>query len=97
MDKDEGMYHVPGGVPYNVPLFFTVLSMKGRTFHRVHSVGTITDACEDGIEIMIESPVQPGNVLQWDDRHKPGTLHTAIVRWTLEDEGGFYRSGLKFL
>jgi len=95
MNKDKGT-HGHEGVPYNVPLFFTVLSMQGHKFQRVHSVGTITDACEGGIEIMIDFPVQPGHVLQWDDRHKPGTLHTAIVKWSLEEEG-LYRGGLKFL
>jgi hypothetical protein len=95
MDKDKGM-HRPEGIPYNVPLFFTVLSMRGHSFQRVHSIGTITDACKSGIEIIIDFPVQPGHVLQWDDIHKPGTLHTAIVKWSVEEEG-LYRGGLKFL
>ncbi len=95
MDKDKEAHKV-AGVPYHVPLFFTVLSMRGKEFHRVQSVGKIVSAHEEGIEIMIEFPLQPGNVLQWDDRHKPGTLHTAMVKWSLE-EGGLYRGGLKFL
>ncbi len=95
MDKDEET-HGQEGVPYHVPLFFTVLSMQGQRFQRVYSVGTIIDTCESGIEIMIDYPIQPGNVLQWDDIHKPGTLHTAIVKWSMKEEE-LYRGGLKFL
>ncbi len=95
MDKDEEM-HGQEGIHSHVPLFFTVLSMQGHKFQRVYSVGTIIDACESGLEIMIDYPIQPGNVLQWDDIHKPGTLHTAIVKWSMKEEE-LYRSGLKFL
>ncbi len=95
MDKDEKK-RGHKGVPYNARLYFTVLSMRGQMFQRVQSNGSIIAVCEDGIEIVIDFPVQPGHVLQWDDRHRPGTLHTGIVKWSLEEEG-HYRGGLKFL
>jgi len=96
MSKDKNKKHRLEEIPYHVPLYFTVLSMEGRSFRRVKSVGRIIDACKDGIELVIEFPVQPGHVLQWDDIHMLGTLHTAMVKWSMKEDD-LYRCGLKFL
>ena len=79
-----------------VPLPFTILSMRGSEFQRTQSIGTIVDTCESGVEILIDFPLMPGHVLQWDDIHRPGRLHIAVVRWSLEQDGA-YRSGLMFI
>ncbi len=96
MDKDKKKRGYKG-IPSDARIYFTVLSMREQKFQRVRSVGTIVDVCEGGIEIVVDFPVQPGHVLQWDDRHKAGTLHTAIVKWSMQEETGRYRGGLKFL
>lgn len=83
-------------VPCLSPFNFTVLSMLGSEFRRIQSTGTIRDVSKDGIEIITEFPLQPGQVLQWDDRHKRNRLHIALVKWS-QKQGDFYRAGLLFL
>ncbi len=94
-NADRGIY-MEHQVPYQSPFNFTVLSMDGSEFQRIQSTGTIMDVFKDGMEIMTEYPVQPGQVLQWDDRHKPNWLHIALVKWS-QKEDDRYRAGLTFL
>ena len=83
-------------VPYKFPFNFTVLSMHGSEFERIQSSGTVMDVSKDGMGIMSEFPVQPGQVLQWDDRHKHNRLHMGIVKWS-QKQGDLYGAGLMFL
>ena len=82
-------------VPCQSPFTFTVLCMHGSEFRRIQSAGTIRAVGKDGIEIMTEFPVQPGQVLQWDDRHTPNRLHMALVKWS-QKQGDQYKAGLMF-
>ena len=67
-------------VPYpSSPFNFTVLSMQESEFQRIQSTGTIRDVSKDGIEIITEFALQPGQVLQWYDRHGHNRLHIALV------------------
>jgi hypothetical protein len=75
---------------------FILLSMQGAEFRRIESTGTIIDVCQTGVEIMTELPLHPGHILQWEDKHKPGSLHIAIVKWSVEQEG-VYRGGLEII
>jgi len=83
-------------VLYNAPLHFTVLSMRGPVFRRIHSTGMIINASKAGVGISTEFPLQPGQVLHWDDSHRQKRLHIAMVKWSME-EAGLYRGGLTFL
>jgi len=92
-NKDK---HTEEKVHYPCPFCFTVLSMQGSEFRRIHSAGTIIDASKTGVEVMTEFPLQPGQVLQWDDRHKQNRLHIALVKWSREQDD-HYRAGLLFI
>ena len=83
-------------VSCHVPLPFTILSMNGREFQRTQSIGTIVDVCEEGVEVLVDFPLLPGHVLHWDDIHRPGRLHIAVVKWSME-HGDMYRGGLMFI
>ena len=82
--------------PCQYPFCFTVLSMKGSEFQRIYSTGTIVDVSETGVEVITEFPLRPGQVLQWDDRHRQSRLHMALVKWSLQ-QSGHHRAGLKFI
>ncbi len=82
-------------VPYQAPCNFTVLSMQGSKFLRTQACGTIRDVSKEGIGIITEFPLQPGQVLQWDDRHKRNRLHIALIKWS-QRQGDLYGSGSQF-
>ena len=83
-------------VPCKFPYNFVVLSMHGCDFHRVESSGMFINASKAGAEIVTMFPLQPGQVLQWDDRLDQSKLHMALVKWS-EETGDHYRAGLMFL
>ncbi len=83
-------------VPYQTPFFFTVISMHGSEFQRIQSDGTIMDVSKDGVGIATAFPLEPGQVLHWDDRHKHNRLHIGLVKWS-QRQGSLYRAGLLFL
>ncbi len=82
--------------PYHSPLHFTVLSCDSLDFQRTQSTGEIIDASATGIGLRTSFPLQPGHVLEWDDKHQRGKLHIALVQWS-QEEGACYRAGLKFI
>ncbi len=73
-----------------------VLSMKGYDFQRIQSSGTLINASIAGAKVVTPFPLQPGQVMQWDDSHRQNKLHIALVKWSTEREG-LYRAGLMFL
>lgn len=75
---------------------FVVLSMHGPDFHRIESSGTFINASRAGLEIVTMFPLQPGQVLQWDDMHDQNKLHMALVKWA-QESGDHYKAGLMFL
>jgi hypothetical protein len=83
-------------LPYESAVHFTVLMMQGSEFRRVHATGAITDVSKAGIEILTEFPLQPGQVLQWDDRHKQKQLHIALVKWS-QKQDDLFKAGLMFI
>jgi hypothetical protein len=83
-------------VPFHTLLHFTVLSAETSEFQRVKSSGEIIDASESGVGIVTGFPLQPGHVLEWDDKHQKGRLHIALVKWSRE-QGDRYRAGLMFI
>ncbi len=83
-------------VPYQSLINFTVLSMHESEFRRIQFDGTIMDVSEDGIGIVTDFSLQPGQVVQWDDRHKRNRLHIGIVKWS-QKQGDLYRAGVMFL
>jgi len=83
-------------VPYNSPLHFIVLSDEAPEFRRIRSTGEIIDASKSGIGIITGFPLQPGHVLEWDDKHQKGKLHIALVKWSREQDNQ-YRAGLMFI
>jgi hypothetical protein len=78
------------------PFHFILLSMQGTEFLRTESTATIVDVCKTGVEITTALPLHAGHIVQWEDRHKPGSLHIAIVKWSVEQEG-MYRGGLEII
>lgn len=78
------------------PCNFVVLSMHGSDFHRVETSGMFINSSKAGAEIMTIFPLQPGQVLQWDDRHNQNKLHMAQVKWS-QEMSDHYRAGLMFL
>jgi hypothetical protein len=92
-DKDK---RTEERVPYKCPVCFTVLSMRGSEFQRIRSMGTIVDASKTGVELMTPFPLQPGQVLHWDDRHRESRLHIALVKWSRK-RGDHYNAGLMFI
>ena len=69
--------------------------MQGSEFRRSQSTGTIRDVSKYGIEIITEFALQPGQVLQWDDRHKQNRLHIALVKWS-QRQSHLYKVGVQF-
>ena len=83
-------------VPYEAPLNFIILLTQGSDFQKIQSTGNIIDASEAGIGIMTEFPLEPGYVLEWDDKHQKGKLHIALVKWS-QQQSNLYRAGLFFV
>ena len=82
--------------PYNSHLRFIVLSAETPEFQRIQASGEIIDASKSGIGIITGFPLQPGHVVEWDDKHQKGKLHIALVKWSLEQDN-HYRAGLMFI
>jgi hypothetical protein len=70
--------------------------MRGNDFHRVGTSGMFINSSKTGAEVMTMFPLQPGQVLQWDDRHNQNKLHMALVKWS-QETGDHYEAGLMFL
>ena len=83
-------------VPYRSSLQFTVLSMESAEFQRVATSGEIIDASASGVGIIMGFPLEPGHVVEWNDKHQKGKLHIALVKWSCE-QGEQYRAGLVFI
>jgi hypothetical protein len=83
-------------VPYEAPLNFVILFTKGTDLQKIQSTGNIIDASEAGIGIVTEFPLEPGYVLEWDDKHQKGKLHIAMVKWS-QQQSNLYRAGLFFI
>ncbi len=81
---------------YHSPLQFIVLSCDSLNLQRTQSTGEIINASASGIGILTSFPLQPGHVLEWDDKHQKGKLHIALVKWS-QEEGDRYRVGLKLI
>ena len=80
-------------VPDNTDIDFLVLSTQTDTFQRIKSSGTIIDTSRVGVGILTPFPLEPGHVLEWDDRHEKGKLHLAMVKWCRRQNNS-YRAGL---
>ena len=82
--------------PYEAPLNFTVLLTQGADLQKIEATGRIIDTSEAGIGIMTEFPLEPGYVLEWDDKHQKGKLHIALVKWSKQQDN-LCRAGLLFI
>lgn len=82
--------------PYEASLNFIILVTHGPDLHKIQATGTIINASETGIGIMTEFPLEPGYVLEWDDKHQRGKLHIALVKWS-QQQSNLYRAGLVFI
>ena len=58
--------------------------------------GEIIDASASGVGIITGFPLEPGHVVEWNDKHQKGKLHIALVKWSCE-QGDQYRAGLVFI
>ena len=81
---------------YEAPLNFTVLLTQGSDLQKIEATGRIIDTSEAGIGIMTEFPLEPGYVLEWDDKHQRGKLHIALVKWS-QQQANLCRAGLLFV
>ncbi len=82
--------------PYNETISFTVLFMADADFRRQATSGEVLDASKAGLGLLTSFPLEAGHVLQWDDRHKEGRLHIAMVRWA-QKQNEQYRAGVMFI
>ena len=78
---------------YEAPLDFTVLLTQFSELKRIATSGRTVDKSPAGIGIVTEFPLEAGHVLQWDDEHKRGNLHMAVVKWAQKIDNR-YRAGL---
>ena len=78
------------------PLDFTVLHMEISEFKRIRSKGKMIDVSEGGIGVVTAFPLQPGHVLEWQDKHDKGHLHIGLVKWSVEQNSQF-RAGLAII
>jgi len=83
-------------VTYNAQLNFTILSTQDAQLQKISASGTIINASDAGIGLMTSYLLQPGHVLEWDDEHRKGFLHIALVKWAQQQEG-LCRAGLMFV
>ena len=82
--------------PYDGQIDFTVLFMDSYEFMRVDCTGMAVDASKAGLGLITKFPLEPGQVVEWDDRHAQGRLHIALVRWSRK-MGEHYRAGVMFI
>lgn len=83
-------------VPYEAPLDFIVLVTQEQDLQKIEANGKIIDASDAGIGIMTDYPLQPGHILEWDDKHQKGKLHIAMVKWS-QEQTNLCRAGLLFV
>jgi hypothetical protein len=83
-------------VACETPLEFVALSMEESEFRRTRVSATVINTSKAGIGILTEFQLEPGHILVWDDNHKRGALHVAMVRWA-EKQDEIYRGGLMLL
>ena len=69
-------------LPCQIPLNFTILPTQVSDSKKIQSTGSIIDVSEAGLGIVTEFPLEPGHVLEWDDKHQKGKLHIALVKWS---------------
>lgn len=81
---------------YGDRIEFIVLFSHEAELIRADSNGTIVDISEGGIGLTTAFPLEAGHVVEWDDKHQPGKLHIALVKWSQRLEN-FYRAGLMFI
>ncbi len=77
-------------------LNFIVLSLDASTLKRQEVAGNVVDASPLGIGIETEFPLQPGQILEWDDIGEKDKLKIGLVKWVRKEDDRF-RAGLKFL
>lgn len=82
--------------PYTISLDFTVLLTQSTEFQRLTATGKAVDKSPAGLGIITDFPLEPGHVLEWDDHHKKGILHIAMVKWAQQIDN-YYRAGLIFI
>ncbi|MBI5103029.1 MAG: hypothetical protein HZB33_14525 [Nitrospirae bacterium] len=82
--------------PCDFSIKFTVLYMESADFKRESFAGKAIDKSSAGIGLVTDFPLEPGHVLEWDDRHQEGRLHIALVKWAQESDGQ-YRAGIMFI
>lgn len=80
----------------SIPLEFTILFTHYSEFKRVSATGKTVDQSPAGIGLVTDFPLEPGHVLEWDDLHKKGNLHIAMVKWARQFDNS-YRAGLVFI
>jgi len=94
MDFQEKRKHLREN--YTVAIDFTVLLTQSSEYKRITSSGQTIDKSAGGLGIITDFPLEAGHVLQWDDQHKRGNLHMAVVKWA-QPAGNSYRAGLFFI
>ncbi|TAN40175.1 MAG: hypothetical protein EPN25_08540 [Nitrospirae bacterium] len=82
--------------PYEDSISFTVLYMQEADFRREDSSGKVIDKSSAGLGMLTGFPLEPGHILEWDDKHQEGKLHIAMVRWAIQMDDCF-RVGLMFI
>ena len=80
----------------NIALEFTILFTQSSEFKRIIATGKTVDQSPAGIGLITDFPLEPGHVLEWDDQHKKGNLHIAMVKWARQFDS-YYRAGLIFI
>ena len=68
---------------------FRVVFTESDELKKMHTEGRIVNISNSGLGLITEYPLEPGHVLEWDDKHKKGKLHLASVRWAREHGAGF--------
>ena len=80
----------------SISLEFTILFTHFSEFKRVSAKGKTIDKSPAGIGLITDFPLEPGHVLEWDDKHNKGNLHIAMVKWARQSDN-YYRAGLIFI
>jgi hypothetical protein len=75
---------------------FTVFDMEEPESMRVKGESKIISATKTEIEIITDFPLQPKQLIYWDDEHKKNNLHFAVVKWAKKIDST-YRVGLSLL
>ncbi|MBI5640342.1 MAG: PilZ domain-containing protein [Nitrospirae bacterium] len=83
-------------IKYSGSICFTILFMQSSEFKRMRSCGEILDVSRSGLGLKTEFPLDAGYILEWDDEHRKGKLHVAMVKWSQKTDDS-YRAGLKFI